>query len=333
MKLIKKVFCILLIALFASTVFAEDNNQKPILIRFSTVASAQENTALGLESFKKEVEQKTNGGIKVEIYYSGTLLSDTQDIPAILKGNCEMSIAGATYFTEYMPELNVMNMGYLYRDYQHANKVLNGEIGKEVFQSIAKQVGVLPITAYYFGARTINLRTDREVKKPSDLAKVKLRVPTTDSFIFLGKALGANAVPLAYAELYTALQTGVVDGQDNPLSAIISNKLYEVTKSVTLTKHMIDFNWAIIGVKFYNSLKPEYQTIVRDAMNHAGKVVTEANLKAEADAVSFLQKKGLKVYTPDITKLRKAVLNAYLKNPSVTKGWDMDIYKKIQAVK
>jgi tripartite ATP-independent transporter DctP family solute receptor len=331
MKLMRKMIGILLIAMLASTVFAA--GKKPVLIRFSTLASAQENTALGLESFKKEVEKKSKGGIKVEIYYSGTLLADTQDIPAILKGNSEMSIAGATYFTEYMPELNVMNMGYLYRDYDHANKVLNGPIGKEVFKRIANKVGILPLTAYYFGARTINLRTDREITQPSDLAKVKLRVPTTDSFIFLGKALGANPSPLAYSELYTALQTGVVDGQDNPLSAIISNKLYEVTKSVTLTKHMIDFNWAIIGAKFYNSLSPKYKTIVRNAMIHGGEVVTAANLKAEANAVSFLKEKGLKVYTPNISKLRNAVLDAYLKDPSVTKGWDMSLYKKIQAVK
>lgn len=328
----RAMWVVFLLVLVVGVAFSQANDKKAILLRFSTVASSKENTALGLESFKKEVETKTNGGIKVEIYYSGTLLADTQDIPAILKGNCEMSISGATYFTEYMPELNVMNMGYLYKNYEHANMVLNGSIGKEVFQRIADKVGVLPLTAYYFGARTINLRVDREIKQPSDLARIKLRVPTTDSFIFLGKALGANPVPLAYSELYTALQTGVVDGQDNPLSAIISNKLYEVTKSITLTNHMIDFNWAIIGVKFYKSLSPEYQKIVRDAMDNAGEVITEANLKAETDAVSFLEAKGIKIYKPDTSALRNAVLNAYLKNPSVTKGWDMDLYKKIQAL-
>ena len=106
----------------------------------------------------------------------------------------------------------------------------------------------------YLGRRQINLRTDKEMKTPADLAGIKLRMPPSDAWQFLGKALGANPVPVPFPELYTALQTGAVDGQDNPLPTVMDAKYYEVTKQIVLTSHLVDLNYLTVSKKVWDQL-------------------------------------------------------------------------------
>jgi hypothetical protein len=125
------------------------------------------------------------------------------------------------------------------------------------------------LTVMYLGRRHVNLRTDAEVRTPADLAGIKLRMPGTDAWQFLGSALGANPVPVAFGEVYTALQTGAIDGQDNPLPTNRDSKFYEVTKQIVLTSHLVDLNYLALSKKVWDEFTPEQQAVVQKAADDA----------------------------------------------------------------
>ncbi len=327
----KKIVCLclaMMLLIACCSAFAEE---KPIVIRLNIGASATETVAGGLEVFKAEVEKNSGGKMTVEIYYNNQLGDATQALAAVVKGNYEMCGSGATYIAEFMPELGVLNMGYLYKNAAHADAVLNGEIGQKLFERIADATGLLPLGAYYFGARNVMLTIDRAVSTPKDLADIKMRTNGTEPMMFLSQAMGANPVGIAYTEMYTALQTGTVDGQENPLSGAIGAKLYEVSKSVTYTRHYIDFSWIAIGKAFFEGLSPENQQIIRDAVKAGCDFNTAAGLKIEEEAGAFLEGQGLKVYDVDTSAIREQVLEAY-QQKAIDDGWDMELFDEIQKV-
>ena len=124
----------------------------------------------------------------------------------------------------------------------------------------------------YLGRRQLNLRTDKKIMTPADLAGVKLRMPGTDAWQFLGKALGANPVPMAFTEVYTALQTGAIDGQDNPLPTDKDSKFYEVTKQIVLTSHLVDLNYLAISKKVWDGSRRNSRPKVQKAADDAAEL-------------------------------------------------------------
>jgi TRAP-type C4-dicarboxylate transport system substrate-binding protein len=170
---------------------------------------------------------------------------------------------------------------------------------------------------------------DVEIKTPENLKGVKLRMPNSEAWIFLGKALGANPTPISFGELYMALQTKTVDGQDNPLPTTKNAKLYEVTKSITISNHLVDSVWPTINEKKWQSLTSEQQGWVMEGIKAGTKYCDETNLKAESELVEFFKGAGLKVYYADIDAFRNHVLPLYLAS-DFAKSWNMDTFKKIQ---
>jgi tripartite ATP-independent transporter DctP family solute receptor len=221
--------------------------------------------------------------------------------------------------------------GYMFKSYDHMTNVLNGPIGAEVFDKIAQEQGIRPLGAQYLGTRQINLVMDKAIKTPADLKGVKLRMPNSDSWIFLGKAIGANPTPISFSELYMALQTKTVDGQDNPLPTDKNAKFYEVTKSITITNHLVDSVWPAINEKKWQSLTEQQKAWVMEGIKAGIKYCDETNLKAEAELVEFFKSQGLKVYYADLNAFSDHVLPLYLAS-DYAKTWDMDMFKKVQEV-
>lgn len=204
-----------------------------------------------------------------------------------------------------------------------------------MFESVAKSIGVRPLGTVYLGTRPINLNTDRRILSRADMKNVKLRMPSTDAWLFLGEALGANTVPVPYADLYLALQTGTVDGQDNPLPAIKNRSFYEVTKSVTLTNHVFGTNWVMISEKLWQGLSPEMKQIVQEGVDQMTEWVNATNEQQEKDLIAELSDKGLVIYQPtpdELANYRKEVLDYYNAHKEVVGGWDMGMHARIQAL-
>ena len=298
-------------------------------IRFATNKSEAEPMCEGFEAFEDYVENTSGGKIEVEIYYNSTLYTDTDMLMAMSQGNCEMGVAGSDKAGVYVPAINCLSMGYLFESPEHLLNVFNSEIGESFSQQLVDAIGVRWIGMYYNGARTINLTTDKEITCPADLKGVQLRMPNSEAFVNLGKAMGCSPVAMDLSEVYTALQNGTVDGQDNPLPTILANKYYEVTSSITLSKHIISENSVFIADSFYQSLSDEERQIVDDGVKLLCDTATQVVTDQENSCAEELKGYGITIYEPDISQMREEVIAWYYDNPDSMAGWDMDVLDKI----
>ena len=193
------------------------------------------------------------------------------------------------------------------------------------------QLGIHIVAPVYFGARQVNLKPDKEIKTPADMAGIKLRMPGGDAWQFLGTALGANPTPMAYAEVYTGLQTGAIDGQDNPLPNDYNMKFYEVTSQIVLTSHLIGFDLFVVSKKTWDSLSADQQQKLETEVNKAIDWSTGKHVAREAELVQFFKDKGLKVYEPDLASFRDYAQKKYLES-DLAKDWPAGMLDKINAM-
>ena len=303
---------------------------KPVELVYTMTAVPTDAHAGAMRVFKETVERVSGGEIKVLAYDSASLFKQEQEVSAVRSGQADMTATAAPWLTDGSPWLSMFTAGYMFKSYDHMTKVMNGEIGKAAFERVAKEQGIRPLGAQYLGTRQINLVKDMPVKTPADLKGVKLRMPNSESWLFLGTALGANPTPVSFSELYMALQTKTVDGQDNPLPSDKNAKFYEVTKSITITNHIVDSVWPAINEAKWQSLTAQQKAWVMEGVKAGIKYCDETNLKAEAELVEFFKKAGLSVYKADIDAFSEHVLDEYL-NSKFAKTWDMDLFKKVQA--
>jgi tripartite ATP-independent transporter DctP family solute receptor len=303
----------------------------PIQLRISSPAVDTDWHAKMLTVFKDKLEELAPGQFAVEIHLNGTLFKQGTEPAAMQRGNLEMAMISAFDIAKQIPEWSIFTAGYLIRDPGHQAKVFGGDIGQEMYQRVQDQMGIKILAAGYLGTRELNLRTDKEVKVPADLAGVKLRMPSSDTWLFLGKALGANPLPLAFGEVYTALQTGAIDAQDNPLPTVQAAKFYEVTKQLVMTNHLVDAIFLSMAGETWSKLSEAQHKAVLEAANAAVKYNNENRIRDEAELVSFFKEKGLKVYSPDIEAFRATVQKAYLES-EWSKTWPQGMVDRINAV-
>ncbi|WP_282605672.1 sialic acid TRAP transporter substrate-binding protein SiaP [Pelagibius sp. Alg239-R121] len=312
----------------ASTGFSAFAADK-IQLRMSTPATETDFRSQGLATtFADGVSEFAT----YEPHYNDTLFKQGTELVAIARGNLEMSITSAQELAKLIPEWSIFTAGYLMRDAEHQRKVFEGEIGKEMYQLVEDKLGVKLLSVMYFGTRQLNLRIEKEIKTPADLDGVKLRMPGTDAWQFLGKALGANPTPMAFTEVYTGLQTGAIDGQDNPLPTDKDKKFYEVTKQIVLTGHLADMNFLAFSKKTWDSLSADQQKTVMDSAQKASAEISKTILANEAQLVDFFKGEGLKVYTPDVASFRDRAQKMYLES-DFSKDWPKGLLERINAVK
>jgi tripartite ATP-independent transporter DctP family solute receptor len=266
-----------------------------------------------------------------EPHWNASLFKQGTELEAISRGNLEMSIASAQELAEFFPEFSIFSAGYLHRDAAHQVKVFNSDLFKPFKKMVEDKLGVKLLTVMYLGRRQLNLRIDKQVNTPEDLAGVKLRMPGSEAWQFLGRALGANPTPMAFTEVYTALQTGAIDGQDNPLPTDKDSKFYEVTKQIVLTSHLVDLNYLTLSKKVWDGLTPAQQATLQKAADDAAESGRQKQLKLEAELEQFFKDKGLKVYTPNVDAFRKRVQKAYLES-DFSKSWPKGLVEKINAL-
>ncbi len=308
---------------FTGVAFADN-----IVLRLSTPATPTDQRSVALEEvFGPAVKDFAT----YEPHYNATLFKQGTELEAISRGNLEMSITSAQELATIFPEFSIFTAGYLHRDAEHQKKVFESGIMDDMKAKVESDLGVKLLTVMYLGRRQLNLRIDKEIKTPADLAGVKLRMPGTDAWQFLGKALGANPVPMAFTEVYTALQTGAIDGQDNPLPTDKDLKFYEVTKQIVLTSHLVDLNYLAFSKKVWDGLTPEQQATVQKAADDAAELGRQRQLKLEDELAQFFKDQGLKVYPPDIDAFRKHVQEAYLSS-EFAKDWPKGMVDKINAL-
>src|SRR5947208_10374794 len=221
------------LALCLSTAWA----QKTVL-RFSTAAPPPDFLSKSLSLFKTELE-KAAPEFDVQVYPGSQLFRQGTEVPAMQRGNLEMSTMTTFEVAQQVPEFGVFNRAYLFRDYEHAHKTFTGAVGKRYAEAVAQKMGIVILAPTYLGTRQVNLRAVRDVKAPQDLAGVKMRMPGGPEWLLLGQAIGVTPTPMAMPEVYLALQTGSIDGQETPLIILNAAKVHEVTKQEVITSHLV----------------------------------------------------------------------------------------------
>ena len=315
------------LALSASFAAAQDKVQ----LRLSAVATETDQRAVALiEVFGPAVSEFAS----FEPHWNATLFAQGTELEAIAAGDLEMSITAAQEIAPFFPEWSIFAAGYVLQDAEHQIRVFNDPLMDPFKKTVEEELGVHLLAPMYLGRRNVNLRQPRsevDIKTPADLSGINLRMPGAESWQFLGRAIGANPTPMAFTEVYTALQTGAVDGQDNPLPTVVDSKFYEVTKQVALTSHLVDWNFIAISAEVFNNLPADQQEAVTQAAIAAADSARAKQLAKEEELISFLQAQGLDVYTPDVASFRKQVQEAYL-NSEYAQAWPEGVLEAINAL-
>jgi tripartite ATP-independent transporter DctP family solute receptor len=306
--------------------------QTKVPLRISTPAVPDDWHAKMWTVFKESLDKSAPGEFDVQINLNATLFKQGAEPAAMARGNLELATISAFDIAKLAPEFSIFTAGYIVRDPDHQQKVFNGPIGTEMFKLVADKLDVTVLSTIYLGTRQINLREVRNVKTPADLKGVKLRMPGSKEWLFLGEALGATATPLAFGEVYLGLKTGTIDGQDNPLPTVRAAKFYEVTKQLVMTSHLVDGIFLSIANKTWNALTPAQKQKVQAAANAAAQYNNENRLKEESQIVDFFKQQGLQVTTPDVDAFRKSVQAAYM-DSEYAKVWPKGMVERINATR
>ncbi len=306
--------------------------QAKTVLRISTPAVPDDWHGKMWTVFKETLDKSAPGEFDVQINLNASLFKQGTEPAAMARGNLELAAISAQDIAKILPEYSIYTAGYLIRDPDHQQKVFNGPIGAEMYKAVSEKMEVQILGIGYLGSRQVNLREVRNVKTPADLKGVKLRMPGSKEWLFLGEALGATPTPLAFGEVYLGLKTGTIDGQDNPLPTVRAAKFYEVTKQIIMTSHLNDGIFIALSNKSYNALNFAQKRKVSDAAKAAIAYNNENRIKEEAQLVDFFKKEGLQVVTPDVDAFRRTVQSAYQKS-EFAKTWPAGLVERINAVK
>ncbi|WP_165220008.1 TRAP transporter substrate-binding protein DctP [Affinirhizobium pseudoryzae] len=302
-----------------------------VTLRLSTPASDTDQRAVALvQKFGPAVSSFAT----FEPHWNATLFKQGSELEAIARGNLEMAITSAQELAVFMPEFSIFAAGYVHQSAAHQVKVFQDPLMDPFKKKVEDELGVKLLSVMYLGRRQLNLRKPKSeltVMKPEDLKGVTLRMPGTDAWQFLGRALGANPVPMAFTEIYTGLQTGAIDAQDNPLPTVVDAKFYEVTKQVCMTSHLVDLNYLAMSKKVFDKLGAEQQAALQKAADDTADFGRQNQLKKEDELVAFLKGKGLDVYEPDLAAFRSHVQKAFLSS-DLAAAWPKGLVDKINAL-
>jgi tripartite ATP-independent transporter DctP family solute receptor len=322
----KKVLVFLAAWVLAGSALA----QKTVL-RFSTAAPPPDFLSRSLAQFKADLE-KAAPEFDVQVYPGSQLFRQGTEVPAMQRGNLEMSTMTTFEVAQQLPELGLFNRAYLFRDYEHAYRTLTGPVGKRYADAVASKMGLVILAPTYLGTRQVNLRTVHEVKGPQDLNGVKMRMPGGPDWLLLGQSIGVTPTPMGMPEVYLALQTGAIDGQENPPTIFNAAKFYEVTKQMVITSHLVQPVFYTIAKPFYDKLSAGQKQKVQAAATRAARWNDEQRLNDEKTVIDGLAAKGLTVTRPDLAAFRANADKVYA-GADAAKAWDRKMMDEVMAVK
>ncbi|MBS0246358.1 MAG: TRAP transporter substrate-binding protein DctP [Proteobacteria bacterium] len=279
----------------------------------------------------KEFADALKADIEIEPHWSNSLFKQGTELVALQRGNLELCDLAPADISKQLPAWSLMTSAYLFRDYAHLKNTFASDIGKEFIGMAREKLGLEVIRPVYFGARQVNLKPDKTIKTPADMAGIKLRMPPGEYWQFLGESIGANPTPVAFSELYTALQTGVVDGQDNPLVSGRTMKFYEVTSQFVLTRHVLGYDMLTVAKKVWDGMSKDLQTKFRATADKVFDASAAEYDKQEGEAIEFFKSQGKKVYQPDQNAFREFAQKKYVARYG--NEWPKGALEKINAIK
>lgn len=264
-------------------------------------------------------------------YHGATLFKQGTELTAMQRGNLDMGNLAIFDFYNQVPSTSVLGAPFLFRDYDHMRAVYDSDVLDDMLAEIENKAKVKILAFPYIGARHLGYKGDSRIMTPADLKGVKLRMPPGEGWQFVGTAMGATPVPVPFTEVYTALQTGAIDGQDNGFPAVRSMKFDEQLNHIGKTAHLIAANEFTISLKKWNSMNAAQQAKVQSCADNFEKALDDLTLGLESELEQSMIDNGMDVYTPNNAAFREHVLDVYMKS-KYSADWPKGLVDAIGAL-
>lgn len=313
------------LAISATAAIAADKIE---LIYSDTVAEGDVRTQI----LRKEFGECLGDEFDFKSYHGATLFKQGTELNAIQRGNLDMANLAIFDFYNQVPHSKIIGVPFMFNDYEHRQRIFASGVLDELHAEMEEKTGVKILGHGYIGARHLGYKGDKRIMTPADLDGVKLRMPPGEGWQLVGRAMGATTVPVPFTEVYTALQTGAIDGQDNGFPATRAMKFDEVLSHIGKTAHLIAANQFVIGQEKWNSLTPAQQEKVSSCAATYIEAGSQNSLKQEAELEQDMIANGIDVYTPDLAAFQANVKEVYAAE-GADADWPAGLYEKIVAIK
>lgn len=313
---------VICVPLGASTASAET------ILKFANVYEASEPFNTCGSAASEKLKQATDGRYSIQMFPASSLGKEADINEGLSLGTVDIIYTGQLFAGRAYGPIAIGGAPYMFRDYDHWDKYRKSDLFKELAKGYDEATGNHLVNAVYYGMR--NVTANKPILKPEDMAGMKIRVPNAPLYMMFPKAAGANPTPIAFSEVYLALQQGTVDGEENPLTAIEAKKFYEVQSDISLTQHINDALLTIVAGPTWSQLDDADKATFTTVLNEVSDCATEKVRKREGELVEFFKKQGVNVHEVDRTPFHDVVVKA-LNGPEAT--WDKDTYDRLQAIK
>lgn len=313
---------------------SQSNEEKPmekLTWKFSVLGNEELAQTQGVYEFERVIEEVSGGMIEVDVYINGTLYNQDAASDALIAGDLELNLSTFGFIGDFYAPATMFSRAYNFNDYDHLQAFLASDAFDGLVADIEANSEFRVITLWYNGSRTLNPNWEEPVMTPADLEGKLLRTPNNPGMIQMGEAIGATVSPIAFGELYTALQAGTVDAEENPLPQIKASKFHEITKQISLTNHQIEALPVVMPKTLWNSLTDEQKSWVEQAAEAGRKKTDEMNLTNEATLVEWFEEQGMVITYPDLAAFQEHAANYYKEN-GLMDSWDMDLYEALNEL-
>lgn len=282
-----------------------------IVLRASSSTAPDHPYNLGLEKFAEMVSEKTGGAVKIDIFPNAALGDERANIEDLQMGTLDIAVSSTGPLGNFVQDFLILDLPFLFKDYNHAHAVLDGEIGQALSAKL-DDIGVVGGAFWENGFREMT-NSKRPINSVADCAGLKLRCMENQVHMDAFTALGMDPTPMAWSEVFTALQQGVIDGQENPIAVIYSNKVYEAQEHLAITNHVYSPAMILFSKTVFEGLDPAYQTALLEAAQEAAAFERSACEDSEADQIAEMEAAGMQVTRPDTAEFQAAMAPVYEK--------------------
>lgn len=267
------------------------------VLRLGTDTAPDTPESRGAQKLAELVKEKSKDTVEIQVYENAKLGAMRDRNESMRMGTVDMGTSSVGFLSGYEPLMGIFDLPYLYQDKAHEMRVFDGPIGQEIDQKLQAE-GLRVLCYFDAGSRQIT-NNRRPIRTPADLRGLRLRVPQSEASIEGFKALGATPTPLPFGEVYTALQQGVAEGQENPISLVFHNKFYEVQKFLSLTNHQLFIQVLLISEKTWRKLSPDQQQLIMEAAQEAQTYERDLVTREEVELLTHLKEKSMQINEVD----------------------------------
>lgn len=275
----------------------------------------------------EQLAERTDGRYTIEVFPASSLGKEVDINEGLTLGTVDIIYTGQLFAGRSFGPIAIGGSPYMFRDFDHWEKFRDGDLFAEFGDGYRDATGHEVVTLTYYGQRHVT--SNKEINEPADMVDLKIRVPNAPLYKMFPEAVGANATPMAFAEVYLALQQGVVDAQENPLPTIQFKKFYEVQDYITLTGHITDALMTIVSGNTWASMDEADRAILVEVLTEAAQNCTDEIVQAEKDLVAWFREQGVNVTEVDRSIFREAVVPLHNGDAAT---WDQATYDRLQAI-